>query len=118
MMWYQSASLLGVAAIAHAATVHYSLDLTWETGSPNGVSREMVFVNGRFPGPAIILDEGDEAIIDVTNHLPFNTSIHFHGIEQKNTPWADGVAGLSQWAIQPGQSYTYQWRADTYGTYW
>ncbi|GFF43525.1 laccase-1 [Aspergillus udagawae] len=118
MIWYQSASLLGVAAIAHAAKVHYSLDLTWETGSPNGVSREMIFVNGQFPGPSIILDEGDEAIIDVTNHLPFNTSIHFHGIEQKDTPWADGVAGLSQWAIQPGQSYTYEWRADTYGTYW
>jgi hypothetical protein len=65
MIWYRSASLLGVAAIAHAAKVHYSLDLTWETGSPNGVSREMIFVNGQFPGPSIILDEGDEAIVSL-----------------------------------------------------
>lgn len=67
-MWYQSASLLGVAAVAQAATVHYSLDLTWETGSPNGVSREMIFVNGQFPGPSIILNEGDEAIVSIWQH--------------------------------------------------
>ncbi|EAW14604.1 laccase abr2 [Aspergillus clavatus NRRL 1] len=117
MKWH-TASVLGIAAIAQAAQVHFSLDLTWAVGSPNGFEREMIFVNGQFPGPALVLDEGDDVVIDVTNHLPFNTSIHYHGIEQKGTPWADGVAGLSQWAIQPGQSYTYKWTADTYGTYW
>lgn len=72
----------------------------------------------------------------MNNNLPFNTSIHFHGIEyvaslsiqfsfgainkirQKGTPWSDGVPGLTQWAIQPGQSYTYKWHANDYGTYW
>jgi FtsP/CotA-like multicopper oxidase with cupredoxin domain len=35
-----------------------------------------------------------------------------------NTPWADGVSGLTQWAIKPGDKYRYQWKATTYGTYW
>lgn len=39
-------------------------------------------------------------------------------IRQTNTPWADGVSGLSQWAIKPGDKYRYQWKATTYGTYW
>lgn len=75
MRWYQSCSLLGVAAIAQAAKLHYSLDLTWGTGSPNGVSREMIFVNGQFPGPAIILDEGDEAIVSLWPYCSIATSI-------------------------------------------
>lgn len=37
---------------------------------------------------------------------------------QINTPWADGVSGLTQWAIKPGDKYRYQWKATTYGTYW
>lgn len=40
------------------------------------------------------------------------------GNRQLHTPWADGVPGLTQWAIQPGESYTYRWHANDYGTYW
>lgn len=68
--------------------------------------------------------------------MPFNASVHFHGIEyvvasrliifslytdqyrQTGTPWSDGVPGLTQWAILPGQSFRYKWHANTYGTYW
>ncbi|KAJ5777581.1 hypothetical protein N7520_000827 [Penicillium odoratum] len=103
---------------AQAARAHFILDLTWQRGSPNGVEREMIFVNDQFPGPTLMIDEGDEVFIEVNNHMPFNTSVHFHGIEQKNTPWADGVSGLSQWAVLPGQTYTYKWNATQYGTYW
>jgi len=39
------------------------------------------------------------------------------GIEQINTPWADGVPGLSQRPIQPGDSFTYKWHAHQYGSY-
>lgn len=54
----------------------------------------------------------------VHNNMPFETSIHFHGIEQRNTPWSDGVPGLTQKPIQSGQSWTYRWKATQYGTYW
>lgn len=37
---------------------------------------------------------------------------------QYNTPWSDGVPGLSQKPILPGESFTYKWTATQYGTYW
>lgn len=89
---------LFMAAFARAAQVHYTLDLTWAPGSPNGVQRELIFVNDRFPGPPLYADEGDYVIVwteylvmmatladckqvEVNNHTPFNTTVHFHGIE-------------------------------------
>ncbi|KAJ4295274.1 hypothetical protein N0V90_007285 [Kalmusia sp. IMI 367209] len=77
----------------------------------------MVFINGQFPGPLIELQQGDWAEIKVVNKLPFNTTIHAHGIHQTNTPWADGVPGLSQRPIQPNDTFVYRWHADTYGSY-
>ncbi|KAJ5691255.1 hypothetical protein N7488_011990 [Penicillium malachiteum] len=110
--------VIDLLALAQAAHIHFAMDLTWQRGSPNGVEREMIFINDQFPGPPMILNEGDDVTIEVTNNLPFNTSIHFHGIEQMGTPQADGVSGLSQWGILPGQKYTYNWHATQYGTYW
>lgn len=54
---------LCMAGIAHAAQVHYSLDLGWYPGAPNGLSRDMIFVNGQFPGPPLVLDEGDDVTV-------------------------------------------------------
>lgn len=62
---------MGVAALSQAAKVHYDLDLTWQIGAPNGVEREMIFVNDRFPGPPLILDEGDEVTVSLVL-LSFN----------------------------------------------
>ncbi|KAJ9298682.1 hypothetical protein DTO271G3_3649 [Paecilomyces variotii] len=98
--------------------VPFELNLTWEVGAPDGNPREMVFMNGQFPGPELRIDEGDNVEFIVHNHMPFNTSIHFHGIEQLNTVWSDGVPGLTQRPIQPGESFTYKWTATQYGTYW
>lgn len=58
-------TLMGAAALTQAAKVHYDLDLTWQRGSPNGHEREMIFVNDRFPGPPLILDEGDEVTVSL-----------------------------------------------------
>ncbi|KAL1594398.1 hypothetical protein SLS60_010158 [Paraconiothyrium brasiliense] len=109
-------SWLSLAAYA-VADSRYTLELTWARGSPDGFEREMILINGHFPGPHIELEEGDWAEIVVVNKLPFNTTIHAHGIHQTNTPWADGVPGLSQRPIQPGDTFTYRWQADTYGSY-
>lgn len=56
-------------------------DITWENGAPNGQERQMIKVNGQFPGPALICDEGDDVEIIVRNLMPFNTSVHWHGLE-------------------------------------
>lgn len=48
-----------------------------------------------------------------------NTSIHWHDLDQKNTAWMDGVVGVSQCAIPPGGSFTYEFQVvDQGGTYW
>lgn len=46
-----------------------------------------------------------------------STHLHQTGIEQINTPWSDGVPGLTQDQVQPGCSYTYRWKATQHGTY-
>lgn len=46
------------------------------------------------------------------------TSLHFHGMPQKETQWSDGVPGVTQCPIAPGSSFTYRFRADVYGTSW
>lgn len=96
----------------------YEYTITWDKGSPDGFEREMAFVNGQFPGPLIEANQGDNLEIVVTNNMPMNTTIHFHGIKQIGTPWSDGVPGLTQRYIQPGKSFTYKWKADQYGSYW
>jgi FtsP/CotA-like multicopper oxidase with cupredoxin domain len=57
--------------------------------------------------------------VKVTNKLAFSgTSIHFHGIRRLNTPHMDGVNGITQCPIVPGDSFTYKFRAMQYGSSW
>ena len=62
-------------------TKHFELNLTWESWAPDGVARKQFLVNGQFPGPPLIMDEGDNIEVTVNNFSPFNTTIHYHGIE-------------------------------------
>lgn len=70
---------LCLAALAFAGTSKFTLDLEWKTGSPDGFEREMIFINGQFPGPTLEIQQGDWVEIVVNNHLPANTTIHAHG---------------------------------------
>ncbi|KAM7526362.1 hypothetical protein LguiA_016264 [Lonicera macranthoides] len=70
-------------------------------------TKSIVTVNGRFPGPRIIAREGDRLVIKVVNHVQNNISIHWHGIRQLRSGWADGPAYITQCPIQTGQSYVY-----------
>ncbi|PHT38019.1 Laccase-22 [Capsicum baccatum] len=70
-------------------------------------SKSIVTVNGKFPGPTIYAREGDNVLIKVVNHVKYNVSIHWHGIRQLRTGWADGPAYITQCPIQPGQNYVY-----------
>lgn len=80
-------------------------------------SRLIIAINGKFPGPRVEVFEDQEIEITVIN--TFNTdsiTVHFHGIHQKNTPWMDGVAFVTQCPILPGQSFVYRFRAYPPGT--
>ncbi|GIJ86456.1 hypothetical protein Asppvi_005345 [Aspergillus pseudoviridinutans] len=110
--------LLSHVLTAFAAHAKRELTLTWEEGAPNGQSRHMIRTNGQFPSPTLIFDEGDDVEIVVHNHMHQNTTIHWHGILMQDTPWSDGVPGLSQAPIEPGESYIYRFTAYPPGQYW
>jgi FtsP/CotA-like multicopper oxidase with cupredoxin domain len=69
--------------------------------------------NGSTPGPTIEAVEGDRVRIFVTNKLPERTSVHWHGILLPNG--MDGVAGLNQPHIEPGETYVYEFTLKQHG---
>jgi len=99
------------------STVCFDAVLTWETTYAVGTAKKTALINGQSPGPTLRMNQGDWVEFTVVNNMPFDVTIHFHGITQLNTPWSDGVPGVSQDVIKPGQSYLYKWQADEYGTY-
>src|SRR5262245_37650203 len=71
---------------------------------------------GRVPGPVIRVRVGDRLIVHFSNALPAPTTIHWHGVR---VPFQmDGVPGSSQPAVNPGQSFTYDFIAPDAGLYW
>ncbi|MBA2391424.1 MAG: multicopper oxidase family protein [Ktedonobacteraceae bacterium] len=81
-----------------------------------GETVEAYTYNGTSPGPTLHVRQGDLVVVHLINKLPVSTAIHWHGIRVPNS--ADGVAGLTQDAVKPGQSYTYRFVAQDAGTYW
>ncbi len=71
--------------------------------------------NGTTPGPTIEAVEGDRVRILVTNRLGEPTSVHWHGLILPSG--MDGVGGLSQPHIQPGETYAYEFTLRQHGTH-
>lgn len=87
--------------------------------APDGVELDLLLINGQYPGPTIEANWGDTVQVTVTNNivgLEEGTALHWHGILQQGTPYEDGIAGITQCPIAPGQTFTYSWSADVYGT--
>lgn len=72
--------------------------------------------NNSVPGPQIRVKQGDQVNITLKNELPDPVSIHWHGVPVPNA--MDGIPGVTQNAVQPGQSFVYNFKADVPGTYW
>ncbi|CAN1770004.1 LAC17 [Linum perenne] len=90
-----------------AITRHYTFNIGYTNITRLCHTRRVVTVNGQLPGPRLIAREGDQVIVKVVNHVSDNMTIHWHGIRQLTTGWADGPAYITQCPIQTGQSYTY-----------
>ena len=71
--------------------------------------------NGMVPGPLIVANVGDQIVVHLQNRLPQATTIHWHGVE---VPAGMDGSNISQPPIEPGQSFTYRFRALTPATYW
>ncbi|KAI0150384.1 multicopper oxidase [Xylariaceae sp. FL1272] len=98
----------------------YVFNISQALASPDGFQKPMILVNGQSPGPLIEATTGDTIRVHVNNHMPnTSTTLHWHGIDQKNSTWMDGVMSVSQCGIPPGQSFTYEFQVDGQrGTFW
>lgn len=89
--------------------------------APDGVNKSVILINDQFPGPLIEANWGDTIQVQVHNQISGpeeGTALHWHGILQRATPWFDGVPSVQQCPIAPGKSFTYQFKADLYGSSW
>ena len=71
--------------------------------------------NGQVPGPTLRFKQGDRVRINVTNHLPETTTVHWHGMILPNV--MDGPAQVTQDPIKNGGVYRYEFTATQSGTY-
>lgn len=88
-------------------------EIEWEV-SPGDVRQAMAY-NGQVPGPEIRVQLGDRVRIILHNELPESTAIHYHGLVVPNSE--DGVPGLTQPLVLPGESYTYEFTVVNSGSH-
>jgi FtsP/CotA-like multicopper oxidase with cupredoxin domain len=88
--------------------------VTWEL-APGKVVKAMAY-NGQVPGPEIRLKEGERARIVLQNALAEPTTVHWHGVDVPNP--MDGVPGVTQRPVQPGETFVYEFEARPAGTRW
>jgi FtsP/CotA-like multicopper oxidase with cupredoxin domain len=83
----------------------------------SGRTIEALTFNGRSPGPELRVRQGDlvEATL-VNTDIESGVTIHWHGVDVPNAE--DGVAGVTQNAVLPGERYVYRFRAEQVGTFW
>uniref|UniRef100_A0ACD5WSC2 Uncharacterized protein n=1 Tax=Avena sativa TaxID=4498 RepID=A0ACD5WSC2_AVESA len=110
------------SASASAPVPAKAKKVTWDVEyimwAPDCQQRVMIGINGTFPGPTITARAGELVSVTVNNKLHTEgLVIHWHGMRQVGTPWADGTASISQCAINPGESFTYEFVADKPGTF-
>ncbi len=89
-------------------------EVMWEL-APGKRIKAMAY-NGQIPGPEIRLKEGETARIVLNNGLSEPTTIHWHGVDVPNA--MDGVPGITQKPVQPGETFTYEFTATPAGTRW
>lgn len=94
----------------------YNLTLEENEITLAGVTANGMTINGGIPGPTLEFNEGDLAIINVTNKMEEETSVHWHGLILPN--FYDGVPYLTTPPIKPNTTFQYRIPINQSGTYW
>ena len=113
--------LAAPALIGARAAAAQEIRLTARPGrvTLNGAARETIDIwgyDGLAPGPVLRVRQGEPATIQARNQLDQDTTVHWHGIRLPNA--MDGVPGLTQAPIRPGESFTYAFTPPDAGTFW
>ncbi|MEM9660604.1 MAG: multicopper oxidase domain-containing protein, partial [Planctomycetota bacterium] len=94
----------------------YVLNIEPQQIAPLGKPTHATLVNGELPGTEIRYRDGDMLRVLVNNGLPSPTTIHWHGMIVPNL--MDGVPGVTQMPIAPGDALLYEYPLRQAGTYW
>ncbi|MFN3399330.1 MAG: multicopper oxidase family protein [Ferrovibrio sp.] len=103
---------------ASAATTNVTLTpapASWPV-LPNQPETNVWAYNNSLPGPVLRLKQNDRLRAVLKNNLTQDTTIHWHGIRLPNA--MDGVPGLTQKPVKPGESFTYDFACNDAGTFW
>ena len=104
----------GVVELADGDTLH--LEAAPVRGSLRGRDIGLYGFNGQSPGPVLKVREGSEIVVVFTNHTQLSTTLRWHGVRLENR--FDGVPGLTQRPVRPGDTYTARVRFPDPGVYW
>lgn len=88
---------------------------SWKMSSKYELKNAMTY-NGTVPGTEIRVTEGDRLRVKLVNKLDEPVSIHWHGVPLTNE--MDGIPGVTQNAVTPGNAFTYDFVVKVPGTYW
>jgi len=72
--------------------------------------------NDQIPGPVIEVQQATTIVVDFINDTAYPSSIHWHGLRHDNR--FDGVPGVTQDAVDPGDSFRYLVHFPDAGIYW
>ncbi len=100
-------------------TPQHEFTITAAMGSKelDGRTYPVMTFNGTTPGPTLTVTQGDLVVVHLRNaDIRRGVTIHWHGVDVPGRE--DGVAGVTQDAVLPGQEYTYRFVAPDAGTYW
>jgi suppressor of ftsI len=81
-----------------------------------GRTRYLLGYDGQVPGPRLEAKEGSEVTVRVENRMRLPTTVHWHGLRLDNR--FDGVPGVTQDPIAPGEGFTYWLRFQDSGVFW
>lgn len=82
----------------------------------DGRSLHVWAYDGRVPGPILRARVGERLRVRFTNHLPDDTTVHWHGVRLPNA--MDGAPGVTQPPVRPGETFVYEFVPRDAGTFW
>jgi len=89
---------------------------TAQLRGPDGGVTPIRGFEGAVPGPVLRVKRGEELKVRLVNELVTDTGIHWHGVRVPNA--MDGVVGLTQATVGPGESFDYRFTPPDAGTFW
>jgi FtsP/CotA-like multicopper oxidase with cupredoxin domain len=101
--------------VVNGVRVYHLIAETLKHEFAPGLVSECWGYNGSTPGPTIEATRNEHLRIYVTNRLPEPTAVHWHGVVLPNG--MDGVGGLTQPYIRPGETYRYEFTPKHAGTF-